>query len=177
MAMLIFLLGVGLAFIAAVSSEAFIEAQDPSMKGETNVKHSHNGCSADTSLLDCSSDQVCVNGKCQKKECDDHNPCKQGFYCDSWASWECHVIPAGFCTSASSCSASHCCLKYHSLQTLGLCGKLKQPNEFCILKNSDSPAGYHCGCMDGYECKEYQNNEYDPWGTCQQEEPGSGLEE
>lgn len=48
---------------------------------------------------------------------------------------------------------------------------------YIFLQNSDSPAGYHCGCMDGYECKEYQNNEYDPWGTCQQEEPGSGLEE
>ena len=61
-----FFFGVGLAFMAAVSSEAFIEAQDPSMKGETNVKRSHNGCSVRNiiNIWPCTvSSRILPNGK------------------------------------------------------------------------------------------------------------------
>ncbi|KAJ7351892.1 hypothetical protein OS493_034799 [Desmophyllum pertusum] len=83
MAMLIFLFGVGLASIAAVSSEAFIEAQDPSMKiddaPETNVKRWHNGCSRRCYYYRCPNGYYCDGYRCCRPN--NQRPCSHNAHC------------------------------------------------------------------------------------------------
>lgn len=88
--------------------------------GERRCSHSYH----------CSRDQVCVNGKCQKRECYYHNQCKQGHYC---ASGICKPKP-GYCTSQSSCTASQCCAKYYPQHVGGLCKDRKKPGAWCPVK-------------------------------------------
>lgn len=98
--------------------------------------------------------------------------CAEGYECKKYNYYwgKCKKKPKPACSSDSSCQKTHCC-------SGGQCKPRKKAKEWCPHKGADI---YHCGCIEGYTCTQYEDNVY--WGRCEQivpptEEPGSGFME